>query len=629
MSYQPCQNPNCKSYGKPHPNCHCEVAMAEGGEVAPDFIPDDEAPKTEEAPDFIPDDKAPSEAPDFIPDEPESNENLSPADLQAKMVEAANPNGPSKYETPGQQLAGAAEGLAQGFAPIGATLAETKLLGIPAEDIAGRQEANPWEHGIAEGIGAALGPAKAVKAMKIGSKLIQGVIANGTVAAGDEVSRWILGNGDPSDGVGAALARTSASALLGGLFNKAGGAVESKIEKMAESQLGQRLEYFLYGLAAAANKNTSELPEAAPKAASIGYKAGQKAFEAMTGKLLPATLGAGAEGYRGFKEDGLEGAMRGAAKGTVHGIIAGLAGKGIAGVSAKVVGPTLLKILSNGNISNMTGAFDHAMDMAAGSEAMSHVVNGLVNSGSFGSQQAISSYGSPAIRQKFKDYLDNGGPDQDIKEESAPQSEESQNFAQGGKVQEREQGEQNALATHYPEQNIIMHTAKGRILNYLNGLRPATNNPKLAFDDEPDTREKKRSYDKAIDIAATPLGVLEEVRKGTLEPEHVAHFNALHPEVGGLLQKKLAEHISRAQLEGKKPSYKVRQGLSLLMGTPLSGEMTPVNIQAAQNVFARANAQKAPNQQQPKTTKNTSTLSKADDAFLTGSQAREKRDQRA
>lgn len=32
MSLEPCKNPQCKSYGKPHPNCRC---YAEGGEVGP------------------------------------------------------------------------------------------------------------------------------------------------------------------------------------------------------------------------------------------------------------------------------------------------------------------------------------------------------------------------------------------------------------------------------------------------------------------------------------------------------------------------------------------------------------------------------------------------------------------
>ncbi len=31
--YPVCENPSCKSYGKPHPNCRCHAGMSEGGEV--------------------------------------------------------------------------------------------------------------------------------------------------------------------------------------------------------------------------------------------------------------------------------------------------------------------------------------------------------------------------------------------------------------------------------------------------------------------------------------------------------------------------------------------------------------------------------------------------------------------
>lgn len=33
MSYEPCQNPNCNSFGKSHPNCRCHGSFAGGGQV--------------------------------------------------------------------------------------------------------------------------------------------------------------------------------------------------------------------------------------------------------------------------------------------------------------------------------------------------------------------------------------------------------------------------------------------------------------------------------------------------------------------------------------------------------------------------------------------------------------------
>jgi hypothetical protein len=140
-------------------------------------------------------------------------------------------------------------------------------------------------------------------------------------------------------------------------------------------------------------------------------------------------------------------------------------------------------------------------------------------------------------------------------------------------------------------------------------------------------REKKKSYDKALGIAAKPLGILNEIKQGTIEGDDVKHFTSLYPELTSLLQKKMTDRITQDQIDGKKPHHRMRQGLSLFMGAPLSSELTPEGIQAAQAVFASA----APAQQQAapqKSKKGTQSLSKSDQAFLTQDQALEKRSQR-
>ena len=104
----------------------------------------------------------------------------------------------------------------------------------------------------------------------------------------------------------------------------------------------------------------------------------------------------------------------------------------------------------------------------------------------------------------------------------------------------------------------------------------------------------------------------------------------MFPEVSQLLQRKATERISQAQMDGKKPSYKVRQGLSMLLGTPLSSELSPMNIQAAQAVFAakKAQQQMPPGGKPEKTQHSSTALSKSDKSYLTADQARESRQQR-
>ena len=104
---------------------------------SPDFIPDSQ---------FVPDaapvaqgQSAPAQAgPDFIPDD----QFVSDED---------------KHGTALEQLKTVGEGLASGATLGLSKVAETKLLGVKPEDIAGREEANPWESGISQVGGAVAG----------------------------------------------------------------------------------------------------------------------------------------------------------------------------------------------------------------------------------------------------------------------------------------------------------------------------------------------------------------------------------------------------------------------------------------------------------------------------------------
>lgn len=233
-----------------------------------------------------------------------------------------------------------------------------------------------------------------------------------------------------------------------------------------------------------------------------------------------------------------------------------------------------------------------------------------------------------ARRDKVHKYLEDGGITQDIKE-ALYQQQEPQKFAAGGQVTPGKNRSSllhdKNIAMHYPVQNVMLNATKGRVSNYLNTLRPNATSLKLPFDDDEDNTEKTRKYHRAIDVANHPLGVLGDIGKGTIEPEQVGHLNNLYPELSERLKRNMTEKITEAQLEGKKPSYKVRQGLSLFMGAPLSSELTPQLIQAAQLTFV--GKQQQPDQHQPPPKGKKAALSKSDEAFLTGDQALTKRAQ--
>lgn len=240
----------------------------------------------------------------------------------------------------------------------------------------------------------------------------------------------------------------------------------------------------------------------------------------------------------------------------------------------------------------------------------------------------IESQDHTKSKKKIHEWMAKGGIIHELQEE-IHEHHHRENFADGGKVSSNASPvlHHHPLAEAYPEQNVMLQAAKGRMSNYLNTLKPQENAQKLAFDAKPDDRAQKKSYQKALHLAAHPLSILEEVQKGTILPEDITHLKNLHPEVNEILQRKLTERVTKDQLENKKPSYKVRQGLSLLLGAPLSSDMSQSNMQAIQATFQ--SKQQQPQEGAPtKNVRKTSTLTKVDDAYLTGNQARVSRQQK-
>lgn len=154
-----------------------------------------------------------------------------------------------KYGTLGQQALAGVEGIAHGVAGPLATAAEKHILGVPEEDILGRQEANPITHGVGQvaglvggamlapeasmaglmskaGAGAAEAALPAISALategsllhKVGSAAVAAAAENAVLTGSDEVSKMILN--DPETSAESAIANVGMAAALGG----AGGA---------------------------------------------------------------------------------------------------------------------------------------------------------------------------------------------------------------------------------------------------------------------------------------------------------------------------------------------------------------------------------------------------------------------
>jgi hypothetical protein len=180
----------------------------------------------------------------------------------------------AKYSSTGQQAIGTVEQVAKGVAGPLAPLAE-RSLGVPAEDIRGREEAKgTGEKMLEQGLGlvgsafipggqakvlaeagelgaAAFGIGKATSTLgKIGTAAAKAAIENAVYQSGDEASKAILS--DPSQTVANAIAHVGLAGVIGAGFGTALGSVPP----IWEATLGPKAENFLRSISNRANGET-------------------------------------------------------------------------------------------------------------------------------------------------------------------------------------------------------------------------------------------------------------------------------------------------------------------------------------------------------------------------------------
>lgn len=238
-------------------------------------------------------------------------------------------------------------------------------------------------------------------------------------------------------------------------------------------------------------------------------------------------------------------------------------------------------------------------------------------------------------KKLLDDWMEKGGVTHDIQQALYQQHQDPvQMFAKGGAVAHNPLKDEE-IASHHPAQNMLLAAARGRISEYLNKQKPQKNIPKLAFDPEPDQKDQKKTYEKVKDLAVHPLGILDHVQKGTIDKDHIDHFSQMFPDLSDAIQKEITAHVTKSQMEGKKPPYKVRQGLSMVLGTALSSEYKQPNIQAAQAIFQNQTSSPSAQGNQPTKSKSKgqsgskkTALSKSDQPYLTPGQATTERQQK-
>ncbi len=457
---------------------------------------------------------------------------------------------------------------------------------------------------MASGYGLGAGVAKAAsvipEAMR-GAAFLKGAVDMASFAASDDITKAMLGkqNGDPSLPVSAALLHIGAAGLMGaatsGVFNLGEGVIGKGLENLQSDKMKTKVVDYLAKL----GEKGDPLGEL-----GISHEINAGLTKTAAGTIATKT-GTGLMGYETIQA-------------ALKPMVEKITGRPIAAANSVVTDAVIKSILTN-EVSGLPNAVHYAVQVGKGVQHVNHAMDYLFKAGT----AALSGPAAEYAQKKLKDFIEQGQVGQQMQNQT--QAPSVPGFAKGGVVEAQVSPTPDSFSKIFPEQNILLHAAKGRISNYLNGLRPLENPAKLAFDENPPDKEKQRTYDKAIGFAVNPLKILDHVNKGDLTPDDMKHFVALYPEAHSYLSQQMIKRITKAQLKEEKPPYKKRQAMSLFLGTSLDGSLTPPAIMAAQGTFAQKQAQQQP---PTKPKKGTATLSKASQSYQTDSQAREGRMQK-
>jgi hypothetical protein len=370
---------------------------------------------------------------------------------------------------------------------------------------------------------------------------------------------------------------------------------------------------------------------------SPGTKMGDFVFH----KLIPhISVGAGgvvAGANVGYQKGGVEGAVVGGLSGAFLGALAPHIESAAGTALRKYAVPGIIRALSSGAPEAAGKVLNYTNAAASGAAKLSRGIHALFESGG---TQAIDAAVSAGQKEKLKKFVENNELQKQIQKQAREPAQGGaivQGFAQGGEVKKifqpipKEKPSQPVLQSvggiskAMPEQAEYLAAAKSRVNDYLNSIRPNPISMGLPFDKEMPQTVRAKSYDKALDLAIQPLGILNHMKAGTLTPELLGHFKSMWPEVHNHISKKLTERILKSQMSEERPSYRVRQSMSLFLGSPLDSTLTPQAIQSVQAIYAPKQPIPPPGVPPKKQTKNTSKLGEIPKDHYTQDQASQQR----
>jgi len=580
----------------------------------------------------------------------QKQEEIDPSQLEkAPMSPLAQQISESYPQFVGSKFEASAHGLLGGPATQAVEYGLEKA-GVPHMTLAeqaARREAFPGVYKYYEPFGTAVGLATGIgeESMlgrmvpdlpgfgKAGTELVRSFVQGAGKEYGDQWTNYFLTDKDHEFPTAGALL----SSLQSGAEWGAAGLISKGLSALKDLAPGTKINSFFSGAGAMAKYH--ETPERIADFENLidsyekkvgkplfdwdFYDKGKKFAQGLVSKTplktaltLGATTGAATAASGGIPAGVQAGLV------TALGTLGAQTGGKLAGKKAI---PYLLHYAESGLGKGIGKALDYTSKSIGGMQTLNDSVTSLLKG--YGTSQMSEDQLAEA-REKLRRQVEEDKFDQGIQEQIYENNLENvPGYAEGGLVEKPNPvsenpaniiPEDNPVAKAYPVQNMMFNAARARVANYLKELKPQQFMQKLPFDEIPDQSESKRTFDKALDVANHPLSVLEKAEKGQLTPEYLHHFRSMYPEIHNSVQKQLTSQITEMQLKNEKPNFKARQGISMILGAPVSSDLKPQNIMAAQSVFAGNTP--APQQAQPKKSSKAS-LSKSEQSYLTQGQA--------
>ena len=140
------------------------------------------------------------------------------------------------------------------------------------------------------------------------------------------------------------------------------------------------------------------------------------------------------------------------------------------------------------------------------------------------------------------------------------------------------------VANADPETGMVLQQRLTNAIQFLNSKMPKSAVLPGAFvrPYQPSSLELAK-FERYLQIAETPLTVLDEVKHGTLTREHVEALQALYPEIYKQIQQRVMTNINSGQWN---LSYERKLQLGILLGVPADSSLQPESVLQLQATFA-------------------------------------------